>query len=99
MIQRGLLRELRQLRERGYGPELRSMQAIGYRHMQPVVDGADTLANAEVAMQRDSRRFSRRQRTWLRRVPEAVWLDPDASDEIAKQVETFLSVSSRSSCS
>jgi tRNA dimethylallyltransferase len=90
MIESGLLREVRALRAMGYGPELRSMQAIGYRHMAPVVDGADTLANALVAMKRDTRQFARRQRTWIRSVPEALPLHPDDEDAIVKSVEAFL---------
>ena len=66
MIEAGLLREVRGLRERGYGSELRPMQSIGYRHIQPVVDGADTLVNALEGIKIDTRRFARRQRTWLR---------------------------------
>ena len=90
MIESGLLQEVRALRERGYGLELRSMQTIGYRHLGPVADGRDTLANAQAAMQRDTRRFARRQRTWLRRVPEAVWLKPDDRDQIFKLVDAML---------
>jgi len=89
MIDAGLLREVRALRERGYGPELRSMQAIGYRHMNPVADGSDTLVNAVVSMAADTRRFARRQRTWLRKVKEAVWLDPKGADEAFSRVEDF----------
>jgi len=93
MLDAGLLREVRALRERGYGPELRSMQSIGYRHLQPVVDGIDTLVNALAAMQRDTRQFARRQRTWLRGVPEAVWLDPQDEDGIMRATERFLASS------
>jgi tRNA dimethylallyltransferase len=92
MIEAGLLRELRALRQRGYGPELPSMQAIGYRHMTPVAEGRETLANAQLAMQRDTRRFSRRQRTWLRKVPEAVWIEPKQETGISRMVEAFLGV-------
>ena len=90
MIDAGLLQEMRDLADRGYGPELRSMQAIGYRHMVPVLQGADILPNALAAMQRDTRRFARRQRTWLRGVPDAVRLDPRESDSIFARVERFL---------
>jgi tRNA dimethylallyltransferase len=90
MIEAGLLQEVRDLQDRGYGPELRPMQAIGYRHMLPVAAGSDTLANALEAMRRDTRRFARRQRTWLRAVPEAIWVDPRAPSEIHKRVESFL---------
>jgi len=90
MIERGLLQEVRALRRRGYGPELRPMQAIGYRHLQPVVEGRTTLAVALAEMQRDTRRFARRQRTWLRKVPDAVWMDPADAAQVAKTVEAFL---------
>lgn len=92
MIDTGLLREVRRLREMGFGPELRSMQSIGYRHMQPVVDGLDTLANAVVSMQADTRRLARRQRTWLRAVEGVVWVDPaEAEAEVLPRVAAFLS--------
>jgi tRNA dimethylallyltransferase len=90
MIDEGLLREVRALRAAGYGSELRPMQAIGYRHINPVVDGHDTLANALVAMQGDTRRFARRQRTWLRGVDDVVWLPPDDPDAIFRTVDDFL---------
>jgi tRNA dimethylallyltransferase len=90
MIENGLLREARALRERGYGPELRPMRSIGYRHITPVVDGADTLANALKDMRRDTRRFARRQRTWLRKVPDVRWQRPDEAEAIFAAVEAFL---------
>jgi tRNA dimethylallyltransferase len=90
MIDRGLLQEVRRLREMRYGPELRPMQAIGYRHINPVVDGSDTLRNALAAMQTDTRRFARRQRTWLRKVKGAKWCDPEDRQSIHRAVEAHL---------
>jgi tRNA dimethylallyltransferase len=90
MIQAGLLREVRDLRERGYGPDLRPMQAIGYRHMQPVVDGADTLVNALAAIKLDTRRFARRQRTWIRAVADVEWVDPRDVEPTLRRVAAFL---------
>ncbi len=90
MIAAGLLQEVRRLREMGYGPELRPMQAIGYRHINPVADGRDTLANALPSMQADTRRFARRQRTWLRKVEDAVWCDPREHDAVLARVEAFV---------
>ncbi len=90
MIEAGLLREVRGLRGRGYGPELRAMRGIGYRHLNPVADGVDTLANAVVSMAADTRRFARRQRTWLRKVDAAEWFDPGAEVAIFDRVGGFL---------
>lgn len=90
MIDAGLLQECRALVERGYTAALRPLQAIGYRHVMPVVEGADTLANALQGMQRDTRQFARRQRTWFRSVAEAVWLDPTDLAAIESRVRAFL---------
>lgn len=90
MVEAGLLWEVRDLQERGYGPELRPMKAIGYRHMLPVVAGSDTLANALEEMRRDTRRFARRQRTWLRAIAEVEWCDAAKPDDISARVEAFL---------
>jgi len=90
MIEAGLLNEVRGLRKQGYGPDLRPLQAIGYRHMHPVVDGAETLVNAVAAMKRDTRRFARRQRTWLRAVEGVSWHDPDDEQAIGATIECFL---------
>jgi tRNA dimethylallyltransferase len=90
MIEAGLLREVRGLRERGYAADLRPMQAIGYRHIQPVVDGADTLANALEAIKVDTRRFARRQRTWIRPLPDVHWHDPAQPEAIFERVARFL---------
>ena len=90
MIEAGLLQEVRSLRERGYGPELPCMRAIGYRHMQPVIEGRETLAHVLDEMKRDTWQFARRQRTWIRGVAGARWMDPDDGPGIATAVEGFL---------
>ena len=58
--------------------------------MNPVVEGSDTLVNAVVAMQKDTRQFARRQRTWLRAVPDAEWIDPSDAAAVYERVEGFL---------
>jgi tRNA dimethylallyltransferase len=90
MIDAGLLQEVRGLLERGYGPELRPMRAIGYRHVVPVAQGRATLELALEGMQVDTRRFARRQRTWLRSVPDVESFDPREPEAIFERVERFL---------
>ena len=97
MIDAGLLQEVRALRERGYGADLRSMQAIGYRHINPVVDGVDTLKSASESMISDTRKFARRQQTRIRRVDGAIWIAPSEEDAINRKVEDFLKPPSRES--
>jgi tRNA dimethylallyltransferase len=90
MLEGGLLQEVRELLERGYGPELRPMRAIGYRQVVPVALGRSTLEMARAEMCTATRQFARRQRTWLRKVPEAIWVDPREPDAIFERVEAFL---------
>jgi tRNA A37 N6-isopentenylltransferase MiaA len=42
-------------------------------------------------MRRDTRRFARRQRTWLRKVADVRWLKPDEPQPILDAVGSFLS--------
>ena len=58
--------------------------------MQPVIDGVATLRGALAEMQRDTRRFARRQRTWLRRVPDVIWMDPREPARVEDAVGAFL---------
>jgi len=90
MLENGLLQEVRDLRELGYGPQLPSMQAIGYRHMEPVIRGHDTLVNVLARMQHDTRQFARRQRTWFRAISEAEWVQPRAEAAIIARAKEFL---------
>jgi tRNA dimethylallyltransferase len=90
MIEAGLLREVRGLRGRGYAADLKPMQSIGYRHIQAVVDGSDTLANALESIKVDTRRFARRQRTWIRPLPNVHWHDPSDPEAIFERVRRFL---------
>jgi len=62
--------------------------------MHAVVAGSDTLVNAVAEMKRDTRRFARRQRTWLRAVPGLCWLDPEDGEAIRERVARFLAASS-----
>jgi tRNA dimethylallyltransferase len=90
MIAAGLLQEVRALREAGYGPELTSMKGIGYRHLEPVLDGRETLAHVLEEMKRDTRQFARRQRTWLRSEEGVAWFHPEDRAGIHARIAAFL---------
>ena len=92
MIDSGLLQELREVYDRGYSADLPALQSIGYRHLAPVAAGSETLRNALAAMQRDTRRFARRQRTWLRAIKEAHWHHPEDESLLERRLKDFLAV-------
>lgn len=91
MLETGLLREVAGLLAAGFGPELPSMQGIGYRHLVPVVQGRVPLEAAVRAMKRDTRRYAKRQWTWFAREPLAGWVEMGADlTETAARVEKWV---------
>lgn len=67
MLAAGLVEEVRRLKEAGYGPELVSMQGIGYKEVQAFLDGKTDEATMIETIKRNTRQFAKRQETWFRR--------------------------------
>ncbi len=74
MFRDGLVAEVRALLDAGVPPESTAMQAIGYKELADFLAGQGTLAEAEEAIARASRRYAKRQLTWLRREKDVFWL-------------------------
>ena len=89
MIDAGLVEEVEGLLSMGYGPELKPMKAIGYRHIVGYLKGDWDLDEAVRLIQRDTRRYAKRQSTWFRADPEVVWVNPDDRSEIIGMVKAF----------
>ncbi len=75
MMEEGLVDEVRALRDRGCPRTLPSMQGLGYKEILRYLDGGISLDEAVTQIKRDTRHFAKRQLTWFRREPEAVWLN------------------------
>ncbi len=90
MMKEGLLEEVSALLAAGYGPELPSMKALGYRHMAAVIAGAATLESAVEALKRDTRRYAKRQITWFRNQEEVLWIQPEPERVIVDRIQNFL---------
>ena len=90
MMDSGLVNEVEGLLEKGYGPELKPMQAIGYRHVVGYLRGKWDLDEAMRLMQRDTRRYAKRQLTWFKADPDVVWVNPEDKPDIVDRVVAFL---------
>lgn len=90
MMAQGLLQEVRFLMERGFGPGLPSMGALGYRHMAAHIRGEMSLEESIRSMKRDTKIFARRQMAWFRAIREVIWFRPEEEKEILQRVEGFL---------
>jgi tRNA dimethylallyltransferase len=74
MFASGLLDEVRQILERGYSPDSKPFQSIGYQEALQVVTGKCSVAAAIEAAQRHTRQYAKRQMTWFRKEPGVLWL-------------------------
>ena len=90
MFDQGLVEEVRGLLAAGLSPNCTAMQAIGYKEVASYLAGQCTLDEAVDAVCRASRRYAKRQLTWLRSRLDVRWLrweaEPDqaALDEAAR---------------
>ena len=91
MITNGLAEETENLLKKGYSPELKPMQSIGYIHMVNHLQGKWSLEETIHNIQRDTRRYAKRQFTWFRGDPEYVWVGSEDWGRIQKNVKAFLS--------
>jgi tRNA dimethylallyltransferase len=89
MIERGLREEVEKLIDMGYGPELKSMQTIGYRHMARVLLGVMNFDEAVKSCKRDTRRFAKRQLTWFQAQKEIVWINPSHVERLYQELLEF----------
>jgi tRNA dimethylallyltransferase len=94
MVETGLVQETQDLLKRGYSPELKPMNAIGYRHIVKYLKGDWSLEEASLNLQRDTRRYAKRQLTWFRKEPGFTWVDPEDFEFILEKIRNFLCESS-----
>jgi tRNA dimethylallyltransferase len=66
MMANGLLDEVRQLHEQRRHPDQPAYKAVGYRQLLAYLDGKTDLSQAVTAAKQASRRYAKRQLTWLR---------------------------------
>lgn len=74
MLEAGLLDEVRALLRSGVPPSAKPFQAIGYKEALAAVESRITVDEALALMQRDTRRYAKRQMTWFRRESDVHWL-------------------------
>lgn len=90
MVAEGFPQEVRNLLDRGYSEDLKSMQSIGYRHMVDVIRNRSTLEEAVDLMKRDTRRYAKRQMTWFNADPNVQWMTPSQIRTATDRIERFL---------
>jgi tRNA dimethylallyltransferase len=91
MFQAGLVEEVRGLLASGIPSSAKPFEAIGYRHVLADFDSCMPQEETIRIIQRDTRRYAKRQMTWFRRQSDVTWFDgPGDSEEIKNRVRQFL---------
>ena len=93
MLREGLVEEIRSLLDSGIPAKCTAMQAIGYKEFVDALAGQGTIAEAAAQVQQSSRRYAKRQLTWLRRNPQMRWLvrkNGEGFDEILQKARQAL---------
>ena len=93
MLRQGLVEEIRSLLDSGIPAKCTAMQAIGYKEFVDALAGQETIAEAAAQVQQSSRRYAKRQLTWLRRNPQMRWLvrkNGEGFDEILQKARQAL---------
>lgn len=94
MVGRGLFAEVEALLAEGLSPGSTAMQAIGYKEAAAALRGECSRAEAIETIKRETRRYAKRQLTWLRRREGALRIDwqgePDFASAVRDSTEYLL---------
>ncbi len=83
MIEEGFLDEVARLYSRGdLSLDCPSMRSVGYRQIWQYMDGQLSLSEAREKAVIATRQLAKRQYTWLRSWPDALWFDPTDEKEL-----------------
>ena len=74
MLRQGLMEEVKGLLRAGLSPHSTAMQAIGYKEAAAYLAGRMSYDEAAEEIKRASRRYAKRQLTWLRRDEALHWI-------------------------
>lgn len=81
MIEKGLIDECIKLKEMGYTSDMQSMQGIGYKEVLKYLEGNISLETAIDMIKQSSRNYAKRQLSWFRRDPRAIFINKDVMKE------------------
>ncbi len=87
LVKNGLFSEVKKLIDMGYSIENSSMKAIGYKEIIAYYNKECDPKTALENIMRNTRRFAKRQITWLKRYDMVKWIDVTPSDTADDVIE------------
>jgi tRNA dimethylallyltransferase len=98
MLDQGLESEVKALMDRGFNPDLISMQGLGYKHFMAHFLGRTSRDEAIALLKRDTKRYAKRQFTWFRRENDATWVDItglERAERILERIKKYVEISKK----
>jgi tRNA dimethylallyltransferase len=74
-FEKGLVEEVKNLREKGLRDDTNALGAHGYRRVCEFLRGERTLESAIEKTRQDVRNYAKRQMTWFKREKDVIWLE------------------------
>ena len=90
MLDAGLVDEVRLLARQGYGRELRSMRALGYRQVWDYWEGKIRREQLLLSICQKTAQYAKRQTTWFRRESDVTWVYPEQYAYTFDKIQRFL---------
>lgn len=91
MLKEGLLQEAEELFQEGLLSEGSvASQALGYKEIRSYLEGSSTLDEAVKLLQRDSRRYAKRQYTWFRNQLDVRWFPLDGYQDAKEAAQAII---------
>jgi tRNA dimethylallyltransferase len=91
MMNEGFVEEVRRLVEKGVPKEAPAFRAIGYRTILRLLDGEVNGDEALSGIETETRRYAKRQRTWIRSEPNVHILEAETPAEFLSAIRMRLS--------
>ena len=79
-FEKGLIAEVKQLRDLGLKDDTNALGAHGYRRVCEYLRGERNLESALEQTKQDVRNYAKRQMSWFRRENDIIWLDGFGND-------------------
>lgn len=94
MLTEGFLDEVRERLAAGHGPDLKSMQSLGYRHLAAHLTQGHSWETTIAELKRDTRRYAKRQLSWFKADPSVRWVEAEGREagDIAGELARILSM-------
>ncbi|MCG2587649.1 tRNA (adenosine(37)-N6)-dimethylallyltransferase MiaA [Rhodohalobacter sulfatireducens] len=94
MFEAGLINETKQLLEEGYSRNLQAFNTVGYKQVIQFLDGEITKEQMIKDVKTATRRYAKRQITWLRRWPFVEWINmhEKTNEEAVSQIRDALKI-------